>query len=306
MPNRIIRESILTSPKVGNLDFPTRWLFLGLLLSADDQGRIEYASNKLINAKIFPRDTICDADVERMISNCSANNMLMVYEAGGSRYIQIFNFRQQARTKSKHPAPKQEEINSFLLKNETKTHETSNCVANDKQLMSNCIADDKQLMSNCVADDKQLMSNCIADDKQLMSNCIADDKQLMSNCVANDKQLHSLGVVVVGGEGGGVVVTQGAVAPRSQNFIKPTVQELKDYASEIGYTGFDAERFFDFYECKGWFVGKNKMKDWRAAVRNWRKGDRQEKQQKQTTSGLAIGQNYQQEGYVWGMYGKNR
>ena len=31
----------------------------------------------------------------------------------------------------------------------------------------------------------------------------------------------------------------------------------------------DPERFVDFYEAKGWMVGKNKMKDWRAAVRNW-------------------------------------
>ena len=31
----------------------------------------------------------------------------------------------------------------------------------------------------------------------------------------------------------------------------------------------DADRFVDFYESKGWMVGKNKMKDWRAAVRTW-------------------------------------
>ena len=31
----------------------------------------------------------------------------------------------------------------------------------------------------------------------------------------------------------------------------------------------DPEKFIDFYESKGWMVGKNKMKDWRAAVRTW-------------------------------------
>ena len=31
----------------------------------------------------------------------------------------------------------------------------------------------------------------------------------------------------------------------------------------------DAERFLDFYAAKGWMIGKNRMKDWRAAVRNW-------------------------------------
>jgi hypothetical protein len=31
----------------------------------------------------------------------------------------------------------------------------------------------------------------------------------------------------------------------------------------------DADAFVDFYESKGWLVGKNKMKDWKAAVRTW-------------------------------------
>ena len=32
----------------------------------------------------------------------------------------------------------------------------------------------------------------------------------------------------------------------------------------------DVNKFINFYESKGWMVGKNKMKDWKAAVRNWR------------------------------------
>jgi len=60
-----------------------------------------------------------------------------------------------------------------------------------------------------------------------------------------------------------------------RGFRKPTVNELRGYAREIKYTNFDADRFFDYYECCGWIVGKGKpMKDWRAAVRNWRRMDR--------------------------------
>ncbi|WP_418708692.1 DUF6291 domain-containing protein [Alistipes sp.] len=51
-------------------------------------------------------------------------------------------------------------------------------------------------------------------------------------------------------------------------FVAPSLQEVKDYVSEKGYT-VDAQRFIDFYESKGWMIGKNKMKDWRAAVRTW-------------------------------------
>ena len=38
----------------------------------------------------------------------------------------------------------------------------------------------------------------------------------------------------------------------------------------MGYS-VDAETFFDFYEAKGWRVGKDSMKDWKAAVRTWQK-----------------------------------
>ena len=52
-------------------------------------------------------------------------------------------------------------------------------------------------------------------------------------------------------------------------FCKPTIDEIKAYCNEKGITNVDAQAFFDFYESKGWMVGKNKMKNWRAAVNNW-------------------------------------
>lgn len=54
------------------------------------------------------------------------------------------------------------------------------------------------------------------------------------------------------------------------NFIPPTLSEVQDYIKEKGYH-IDAESFIDFYESKGWMVGKNKMKDWKASVRTWEK-----------------------------------
>ena len=58
------------------------------------------------------------------------------------------------------------------------------------------------------------------------------------------------------------------VAAKRPAFVAPSLQEVKDYISEKGYT-VDAQRFIDFYEAKGWMIGRNKMKDWRAAVRTW-------------------------------------
>lgn len=60
-------------------------------------------------------------------------------------------------------------------------------------------------------------------------------------------------------------------APR---FIPPTRQEVTAYCEEKGYN-IDVERFIDYYTANGWMVGRNKMKDWKAAVRNWKRGQRQ-------------------------------
>ena len=54
----------------------------------------------------------------------------------------------------------------------------------------------------------------------------------------------------------------------NNHFKAPTVEEIKGYCSERN-NGVDASRFYDYYQSKGWMVGKNKMKDWKAAVRTW-------------------------------------
>lgn len=60
--------------------------------------------------------------------------------------------------------------------------------------------------------------------------------------------------------------------PKRKVFTPPTVEEVKQYCQERN-NNVDAETFVDFYECKGWMVGKNKMKDWKAAVRTWERKD---------------------------------
>ena len=55
---------------------------------------------------------------------------------------------------------------------------------------------------------------------------------------------------------------------KKKNFIVPTVIEINDYCC-LRDNGIDADQFYDFYQSKGWLGGKNKMKDWKAAIRNW-------------------------------------
>jgi hypothetical protein len=58
-----------------------------------------------------------------------------------------------------------------------------------------------------------------------------------------------------------------------KNFQPPTVEDVKAYCEESGHA-VNAESFVDFYESKGWMVGKNRMKDWKAAVRNWSRSEK--------------------------------
>ena len=65
------------------------------------------------------------------------------------------------------------------------------------------------------------------------------------------------------------------VGVKKSGFTPPTLQEVQAYVSEKGFR-VDAERFVDFYTSKGWMVGSNPMKDWKAAVRNWERSQRKE------------------------------
>lgn len=63
---------------------------------------------------------------------------------------------------------------------------------------------------------------------------------------------------------------------KTKRFIKPTPVDVAQYMDEKAGLGIkamgEANSFYDFYESKGWVVGKVKMKCWKAAVRNWLKG----------------------------------
>lgn len=59
---------------------------------------------------------------------------------------------------------------------------------------------------------------------------------------------------------------------KATRFVKPTVEEIKAYCQERNNT-VNPDDFFNFYESKGWLVGKSPMKDWKAAVRTWERNN---------------------------------
>ena len=65
-------------------------------------------------------------------------------------------------------------------------------------------------------------------------------------------------------------------------FLPPTISEVKEYC-EKRKNGISPEQFVNFYQSKGWMIGKNKMKDWKAAVRTWEIQNRKNNGNNQTS-----------------------
>ena len=66
-----------------------------------------------------------------------------------------------------------------------------------------------------------------------------------------------------------------------KRFIAPVIEEVAEYC-ELRQNKVDPQSFIDFYESKGWIVGKSPMKDWKAAVRTWEKNNYNKPAQKPT------------------------
>lgn len=62
----------------------------------------------------------------------------------------------------------------------------------------------------------------------------------------------------------------------AKRFSPPTIENVQSYVQEKGYS-VDAESFVAFYQSKNWYVGRNKMKDWHAAITTWQKRESPEK-----------------------------
>lgn len=63
-----------------------------------------------------------------------------------------------------------------------------------------------------------------------------------------------------------------ALPAKRTRFMPPTVEEVTDYCIERN-NGIDPQAFVDYYTARGWMLNKQKMKDWKAAVRTWERND---------------------------------
>jgi uncharacterized protein YdaU (DUF1376 family) len=90
------------------------------------------------------------------------------------------------------------------------------------------------------------------------SSCNADAKQMQSNADKNQNQSQSQSI---------------KENIKRKKFTPPTIDEVAAYCEERG-NAVDPQRWRDHYESNGWKVGRNPMKDWKAAVRTWERNEK--------------------------------
>ena len=112
------------------------------------------------------------------------------------------------------------------------------------------------------AEPKQSSSTPQADLKHTLSSAKAELKQTSSTPQANRKEEEKKKNIHSSDEEGG------AGGQNGKRFTPPCVSDVREYIQEKGYN-LSADAFIDHYTSNGWMVGRNKMKDWKAAVRNW-------------------------------------
>ncbi len=76
-----------------------------------------------------------------------------------------------------------------------------------------------------------------------------------------------------------------SLSSKKKRFSKPTIEQIDAYIKERKLH-FDAEQFFDYYESKGWMVGSNHMKDWKAACRTWEHNRKSQENKEEMPAGM--------------------
>lgn len=114
MPDRIIRDELLTSERYWSVGIEAQQLFVHILLRADSLGRFS-GKNFTIRMACYPGHQRAPAIIEKMLSDLHDVDLIRLYEVGGERFIFVPRYRQRLRyTNSQYPAPPKE-INDLII-----------------------------------------------------------------------------------------------------------------------------------------------------------------------------------------------
>ncbi len=132
MPSRIVREGINSSDRVNALSSLAELFYRRLINVVDDHGRY-FGSPATLRTACWPTcpEKVTEKQVFQWLSECLAsdNPLLIAYQSGKSTYIQLTDFRQQVRAKSKFPPPPEKPDDGALECEANANHMPSNQVS---------------------------------------------------------------------------------------------------------------------------------------------------------------------------------
>lgn len=106
MPLRLIREDIITSDRIDQLDFPAEVFYRRLMNKVDDYGLFD-ARPSILRTSLYPLrvDRVREADIARWIAACDKAGVIALYEHGGKPFLQMLDTKWQTRSEPKYPLP---------------------------------------------------------------------------------------------------------------------------------------------------------------------------------------------------------
>lgn len=120
--------------------------------------------------------------------------------------------------------------------------------------------------------EKQKALQCNTDVTQVKHLCNGEIEKEIEKEIKIEKEIHS---------------SAKSTTTKRKRFEKPTLSEIEQYCIERN-NNVNAAHFYDYYESNGWKVGKNSMKDWKAAVRTWERSEYRKPNSKKNSKEDAI------------------
>lgn len=233
---RTIKPEFFTSEQIVECSTSARLLFVGLWCFSDDGG-VHPASVKRIKMEVFPGDDISTEQVQGLIDELIRAKLIAEFESGGESYWCVLGWKNHQkidRPTLKHPQLDDDEISRIRRS------------LDDDSTSTRRSFDEHSTSPRDGMEGKGMESKGKEEESTGAKVCVPQTDLPPDGKPKGDDE-------------------QTKPKPR---FVPPTLTEVEAYCRERS-NRVDSQRFHDFYTAKNWMVGKNKMRDWRAAVRTW-------------------------------------
>lgn len=106
MPTRLVREGIINSDRIEQLDCPAEVFYRRLLNKVDDHGLYD-ARPSVLRSSLYPLrvDRVREADCTRWLAACEKAGLIVLYQSGGKPFLKVLDTRWQTRSEPKYPLP---------------------------------------------------------------------------------------------------------------------------------------------------------------------------------------------------------